>query len=77
MSLEFFGIGLDGKMQKLPRTIFPISDQWASEERNKKYEDFRFDLPRQGRTVVVRSAKTKKVLHRVTWNGEKFIEEKP
>jgi hypothetical protein len=76
VSLEFFGLGADGKMQKLPRNIFPISDQWALEEQNKKYEDFRFDLPRQGRTVFVRSAKTKKVLHRMTWNGDKFVEEK-
>ena len=35
-----------------------------------------FELPRHGRTVVVRSLKTKKILHRVTWNGEKFVEEK-
>ena len=33
-----------------------------------------FELPRHGRTVLVRSLKTKKVLHRVTWNGEKFME---
>ena len=75
VSLEFFELGEDGKMHKAPRKIFPISDQWASEEPDKKYEDFRFELPRRGRTVVVRSAKTKKILHKVTWNGEKFVEE--
>ena len=76
VGLEFFVLAADGGMHKAPRNIFPISDQWASGEPNKKYEDLRFELPRQGRTVVVRSAKTKKVLHRVTWNGEKFINEK-
>jgi hypothetical protein len=75
VSLEFFELGADGKMQKVPRKIFPIGDQWSSEEDGKKYEDFRFDLPRHGRTVLVRHGKTKKILHRVTWNGEKFVEE--
>jgi hypothetical protein len=76
VSVEFFDLGADRKMQKLDRKIFPVRDQWDSGEQNKKYEDFRFIFPRQGRTVLVRSAKTKKVLHRVTWNGEKFVEEK-
>lgn len=77
VSMEFFDLGADGKMKKLDRKIFPVRDQWDSgEEINKKYEDFRFIMPRHGRTVVVRSAKTKKVLHKVTWNGEKFVEEK-
>jgi len=76
VSLEFFQLGASGKMIKVPRKIFPISDQWATEEPNKKYEDFRFELPRRGRTVIVRNAKTKKVFHKVTWNGEKFIETK-
>ena len=74
--MEFFDLGPDGKMKKLDRKIFPVHDQWASGEQNKKYEDFRFIMPRQGRTVLVRSAKTKKILHKVTWNGEKFVDEK-
>jgi hypothetical protein len=28
------------------------------------------------RTVLVRSLKSGKILHKVTWNGEKFVEEK-
>lgn len=76
VSVEFYDLGADGKMQKLDRKVFPVRDQWDSGEQNKKYEDFRFILPRQGRTVLVRSAKTKKVLHKVIWNGEKFVEEK-
>jgi len=74
-SVEFFDPGADGKMKKLDRKIFPIRDEFDSGEQNTKYQDFRFIFPRQGRTVLVRSAKTKKVLHKVTWNGEKFIEE--
>ena len=76
VSMEFFDLGADGKMQKADRKIFPVRDQWDSGEQNKKYEDFRFILPRQGRTVLVRSARTKKILHKVTWNGEKFVEQR-
>jgi hypothetical protein len=76
VSLEFFELGTDGRMHKTSRKIFPISDQWASgDQRDRNYEDLRFELPRQGRTVVVRSAKTKKIVHRVTWNGKKFVAE--
>ena len=75
VTLEFFELGSDGKMHKASRRIFPIGDRWSSGEYESKYEDFRFELPRHGRTVLVRSAKTKKVLHKVTWNGEKFVEE--
>jgi hypothetical protein len=74
--LNFFELGADGRMQKIPRKIFPIGDFWMSDEGNPKYADFQFELPRHGRTVLVRSLKTKKILHRVTWNGEKFIVEK-
>lgn len=76
VALEFFELGVDGKMHKASRKIFPISDQWSSAEQDKRYEDFRFELPHHGRTVVVRSAKTRKILHKVNWNGERFVEEK-
>lgn len=74
-SMEFFDLGQDGKMKKLDRKIFPVRDEWDSGEQKNKYQDFRFIMPRQGRTVLVRSAKTKKILHKVTWSGEKFVEE--
>jgi len=76
VTLEFFELGADRKMRKASRKIFPIGDSWSSGDYDKKYEDYRFELPRHGRTVLVRSAKTKKVLHKVTWNGEKFFEER-
>ena len=74
VTLEFFELGSDGKMHKAARRIFPIGDRWSSGEYESKYEDLQFELPRQGLTVLVRSLKTKKILHRVTWNGEKFVE---
>jgi hypothetical protein len=76
-SVQFFDLGADGKMKKLDRKIFPVRDVWDSGELNKKYQDFRFIFRRQSRTVLVLSAKTEKLLHKVTWNGEKFIEENP
>jgi len=74
VTLDFFELGADGKMHKSPRKTFPIGDRWSSGEYESKYEDLQFELPRQGLTVLVRSLKTKKILHRVTWNGEKFVE---
>lgn len=76
VTLEFFELGAAGGMHKVSRKIFPIGDQWSSGEYDSKYEDFRFELPRRGRTVLVRSQKSGKILHRVTWNGEKFVEER-
>jgi hypothetical protein len=76
VSLEFFELGADARMQKASRQIFPIGDSWSSGDYKEKYADFRFELPRHGRSVLVRSAKTKKILHKVTWNGEKFVQEK-
>ena len=36
----------------------------------------KFELPRKGRTIVVRDTKSGKVTGRWTWNGEKFVAEK-
>jgi hypothetical protein len=77
VSVQFFDLGADGKMKKLDRKIFPVRDEYDSGEQNKKYQDFRFIFRRQSRTVLVLSAKTEKILHKVTWNGEKFVEENP
>jgi len=76
VALNFYELGANGKMRSVSRNIFPIGDQRSSGERDSKYEDYRFGLPRHGRTVLVRSAKTKKILHKVAWNGEKFVAEK-
>lgn len=77
VSVQFFDLGPDGKMKKLDRKIFPVRDVGDSGEQNEKYQDFRFIFRRQSRTVLVLSAKTEKILHKVTWSGEKFIEKNP
>lgn len=68
--LDFFEMGSDGKMHKARRSIFPAADAGSDQG------DWRFELPRQGRTVLLRNQKSGKVLRKFTWNGEKFVEEK-
>ena len=63
-------------MHKVSRRVFPIGDRWSSGEYESKYEDLQFELPRQGRTILVRSQKIGKVLRKFTWNGEKFVEQR-
>ena len=55
-------------MKKTRRSIFPVGD--AGNDKG----DWRFELPRHGRTVLVRSQRSGKVLRKLTWNGEKFVE---
>jgi hypothetical protein len=76
VTLDFFELGADGKMHKTSRRVFPIGDRWSSGEYESKYKDFQFDLPRHGRTILVRSHKSGKVLRKFTWNGEKFVEQR-
>ena len=74
--LDFFQLGRDGKMHKAPRTIFPVADSLTLTKDRLHYEKWRFELPRRGRTVLVRNQKSGKILRKFTWNGEKFQEEK-
>lgn len=76
VTLDFFEVGSDDKMRKASRRVFPIGDRWSSGEYEPKYEDLQFELPRQGRTILVRSHKSGKILRKFTWSGEKFVEEK-
>jgi len=39
--------------------------------------NWQFELPRKGKTILVRAQNGKKILHKFTWNGEKFEKEKP
>jgi len=34
------------------------------------YENWRFELPRHGKTIVVRNQRSEKILRKFTWNGE-------
>ena len=76
VTLDFFELGADGEMHKVSRRVFPIGDRWSSGEYESKYEDLQFELPRRGRTILVRSQKSGKVLRKFTWNGEKFVEQR-
>lgn len=76
MTLNFYELGKDGKMGSVQRKIFPVGDAWSNGTEDPQPQNWYFELPRHGRTIVVRNLKTKNVLHRVTWNGERFIEEK-
>lgn len=76
--INFYRLGADGRMEKASRRIFPIEDRWSGgADEPDPSRNWYFELPRHGRTVLVRALKTKKVLHRITWNGEKFVQEKP
>lgn len=66
VALDFFEPAASGAMRKIVRSIFPIADG----------KNRRFEIPRHGRTILVRDGKSGKVLHRLTWDGEKFAEEK-
>ena len=68
--LDFFEMRPNGKMGKVPRSIFPVADA------GNDAGNWRFELPRHGRTVLVRSQKSGKILRKLTWNGEKFQDTK-
>jgi hypothetical protein len=67
--LSFFTLGADGRMHEVERSIFPIADSWGEHR-------WEFVLLRKGKTILVRAAKTKRTLHKFTWNGEKFVDQK-
>jgi len=67
--VDFFELK-GGKMKKRDRSLLPISD--AENEKGK----WSFELPRQGRSILVRMEGSRKVLHKLTWTGEKFVEGK-
>jgi hypothetical protein len=76
VTLNFYELGPNGKMHTVLRKIFPIGDGWGKGGDEPQPQSWYFELPRHGRTVLVRGLKTKKILRRVTWNGEKFAEQK-
>jgi len=73
--LEFFAPAADGKMRKMPSSIFPIADAGRTESGDVSGK-WRFELPRYGKTIVVRQPRSGKTLHKITWTGEKFVKEK-
>jgi hypothetical protein len=63
-------------MQKISRPILPGTQIKNDPGMGYIKEGWQFELPRKGRTIVVRSEKTRKILQKFTWTGEKFQEEK-
>jgi hypothetical protein len=76
VQLKFFELGADGHMQQISRPILPGAHMKNDPGNGYVKEGWQFELPRKGRTIVVRSEKAKKILHKFSWNGEKFQEEK-
>ena len=71
--LDFFEPGADRKMHDVPRSIFPVGDSRTSAaDGGLEYKNWRFEIPRHGKTILVRHRRSGKILHMVTWNGEKF-----
>lgn len=68
--LDFFEMGPGGKMKKARRSIFPVGD--AGNDKG----DWRFELPRKGKTVLVRKQQGGKIVRKLAWNGEKFQDQK-
>ncbi len=68
--LDFFELGSDATMHKVRRSIFPVAD--AGNEKG----NWRFQVPREGKTILVRDQRSGKIQRKLTWNGEKFVEER-
>jgi hypothetical protein len=62
MYLTLYELGKDNRMHKASRKIFPIDEG----------DNRQFILPKTGRRVVVRNAKTGKLLEEFQWNGSTF-----
>jgi hypothetical protein len=74
--LSFFELGADGKMREITRWMFQDVAEREHDAELAQGKEWEFVLPRKGRTILVRAPKTKKILHKVTWNGERFEREK-
>jgi hypothetical protein len=61
--LHFYERDAEGRLHKVDRAILRPGNEPGR----------KFELPRQGRTIVVRDTKSGKVTGRWTWNGERFV----
>jgi hypothetical protein len=76
VQLQFFELGADGKMQLVRQPILPGADSKKDPQMWYVKEGRKFEVPRSGKTIRVRAQKSGKILHKFTWNGEKFVEQK-
>ena len=70
VQLQFFELGADGRMQQISQPILPGAPIKNDPGMGYVKESWQFELPRKGCTILVRSEKTKKILHKFTWSGE-------
>jgi hypothetical protein len=76
VQLQFFELGAGGKMHRVSRPVLPGGDLKNDPGMGYVKEGWQFELPRTGKTIRVRAQKGGKILHKFTWDGEKFQEEK-
>ena len=74
--LQFFEPGPDGKMQRVNRWMFPVPDGGYDPEGGNNKADWEFHLPRNGKTVTIKTHKGHRTLYKLTWNGERFEKDK-
>ncbi len=74
--LHFFEPGPDGKMKVISRWLFPTPDGGYDPISGAPKARWEFILPRTGKTILIRTEKGHKVLHKLTWNGDHFEKEK-
>jgi hypothetical protein len=70
--LHFFEL-VQTVIHKIKRSIFPIASPYEAEEGQT---ELAIELPREGRTILVRTPKGGQLLHKITWNGETFEKQK-
>jgi hypothetical protein len=73
--LQFFEQGPDGKMRTMADSVFPLADSGRGPD-GQGSGKWRFELPRYGKTILARNPDSGKILHKIAWNGEKFVKEK-
>ena len=73
---HFFELGPDGKMHAVNHWMFPVPDGGYDAESGAPKAHWEFILPRTGKTILIRAEKGHKVLHKLTWNGDRFEKEK-
>lgn len=74
--LHFFTLGADGKMHVGDHWLFPVPDGGYDPESGAPKANWEFILPRTGRTILIRTAKGHKVVHKLTWSADHFEKEK-
>ena len=74
--LRFFEIDADNRMHAIKHSILPGLQRKYDPELGEGRGEWQFVLPQKGKTILVRAPKSKKILHRFAWDGEKFQEQK-